>query len=92
MFTLKACKPTLDYFNTNFDDSCMLSETVQYLPRPLYQFFMMMSAYRDTMDRDIKIEVVGDVDEAKRTNVNEMIHINGIRLSYSLAFIIPLNR
>lgn len=46
---IEACKPTLEYFNTNFDESCMFSEPVQYLPKPLYQFYMMMSAYRDTL-------------------------------------------
>ena len=34
---------------------------------------MMMSAYRDTIDKDIKIEVCGDLDEAKRYNLNETI-------------------
>ena len=32
-----------------------------------------MSAYRDTIDKDIKIEVCGDLDEAKRYNLNETI-------------------
>jgi hypothetical protein len=64
----------LDYFNTNFDESYMFSEPVQWLPKPLYHFFMMMSAYRDIMDKDIKIEVIGDLDEAKRVNVNETVN------------------
>ena len=46
---VEACKPTLEYFNTNFDDDCMFSEQVQYLPKPLYQFYMMTNAYRDTI-------------------------------------------
>jgi hypothetical protein len=76
---LEACKPTLDYFNTNFDDNCVFSELVQYLPRPLYQFYMMISAFRDTIDKDIKIEIVGDLDEAKRTNLNETISLMGAK-------------
>lgn len=67
----------MDYFNTNFDDNCMFSEQVQYLPRPLYQFYMMISAYRDTLDKDVKIEVVGDLEDAKRTNLNETINFLG---------------
>jgi hypothetical protein len=34
---------------------------------------MMMSAYRDTIDKDIKIDVFGDLDEAKRFNLDETI-------------------
>jgi hypothetical protein len=45
----KACKPTLEYFDTTFEDNCMFSETVQCLPRPLFQFYMMISAYKDTL-------------------------------------------
>ena len=52
----------------------MFSEPVQWLPKPLYHFFMMMSAYRDIMDKDIKIEVIGDIEEARRINVNETIN------------------
>ena len=33
---------------------------------------MMLTAYRDTIDKDIKI-FVGDLDEAKRFNLNETI-------------------
>ena len=32
-----------------------------------------MTAYRDTIDKDIKIEVIGDLDEAKRFNLNKTI-------------------
>lgn len=73
MSNLKACKPTLEYFNTGFNDSYTFSEQVQYLPQSLYQFYMMVSAYRDTVDKDIKIEVCGDLEEAKRYNLNETI-------------------
>jgi hypothetical protein len=54
-FNLKACKPTLEYLNMNFDDECSISESVQLLPKPLYTFYMMMLAYRDTIG---KIELV----------------------------------
>lgn len=55
----------------------MFSEPVQYLPKPLYHLFTMMSAYRDTMDKDIKIEVAGDLEEAKHTNLNEIVSTLG---------------
>lgn len=70
---IDACKPTLEYFNANFNETYSFSEHVQYLPQPLYQFYMMMSAYRDTSDKDIKIEVSGDLDDAKRFNLNDTI-------------------
>ena len=68
----------MDYFNTNFDENCMFSDPVQYLPKPLFHFYMMTSAYRDIMDKDIKIEVIGDVEEAKRINVNETVNTLGL--------------
>lgn len=91
----KASKPALEYFNANFTDDFSLDEKVQYLPKPLYQFFMMMSAFIDTigsllfyfllrfykkiinfnldLDKDIAIEINGDLEEAKRFNLNETI-------------------
>ena len=51
---LDACKPTLEYFETEFEDGCMFSETVQYLPRPLFQFYMMINAYKDTHGKQIE--------------------------------------
>lgn len=48
---IDACKPTLDYFNTNLSETYSFSEHVQYLPQPLYQFYMMMTAYRDTIGK-----------------------------------------
>jgi hypothetical protein len=46
---IEACKPTLEYFNTNFQEDTMFSEIVQYLPKPLYQFYVMISAYKDAI-------------------------------------------
>ena len=45
---LDACRPALDYFNTQLADECSYSEHVQYLPKPLYQLYAIMSAYKDT--------------------------------------------
>jgi len=70
---LEACKPTLDYFNTNFNENSVFSELVQHLPKPLYQFYMMMTSYRDTMDKEIQIDVYGDLEEAKRFDQNDQI-------------------
>ena len=70
---IEASKPTLEYFNTNFDEDCKMSEIVQYLPKPLFQLYAMMSAYRDTIDKEVSIEVCGDLDEAKRFSLNESI-------------------
>ncbi len=70
---IEASKPTLEYFNTNFDEDCKVSEIVQYLPKPLFQFYAMMSAYRDTIDKEVNIEVCGDLDEAKRFSLTDSI-------------------
>lgn len=67
---LEAAKPTLDYFSTNFDEDCKVSELVQYLPKPLFQLHAMMSAYRDTIDKEVSIEVCGDLEEAKRFSLS----------------------
>lgn len=70
---LDACKPTLEYFNTTFTENTVFCEQVQYLPKPLYQFYMMMTSYRDTIDNTIEIEVNGDLEEAKRFDTNDSI-------------------
>ena len=53
----------------------MFSEQVQYLPKPLYQLYMMMTSFRDTVDNAIRIEVGGDLDEAKRFDTNDTISL-----------------
>lgn len=73
---LEACKPTLDYFNTNFTENSVFSDLVQHLPKPLYQFYMMMTSYRDTMDKEIQIDVLGDLDEAKNFDQNDQINFD----------------
>lgn len=77
----------------NFDDESNINESVQLLPKPLYTFYMMMLAYRDTIgvysiilnkhllllaftfeifsDKTVKVDVIGDVDEAKKYDFND---------------------
>jgi len=53
----------------------MFSESVQLLPKPLYYLYMMMTAHRDTLDKDLAIEVCGDLDEAKRYDLSEILSL-----------------
>jgi THO complex subunit 5 len=73
---IDSSKPTLEYFNTKFSDECSFSEIVQHLPKPLYQLYMMINAHREISDRDIDIQVSGDLDEAKNFNLNDKIQID----------------
>lgn len=78
---LEASKPTLQYLNMNFDDEInVVNENVQYLPKTLYTFYMMMIAYRDTIDKNVKIEVIGDLDEAKKFHKEDKLELGLIRI------------
>lgn len=72
---LETCKPCLEYFSVNFDETAVFSELVQCLPKPLYQLYMMMSAHRDTVDKEVSIEVCGDLEEARRFDTNDKINL-----------------
>jgi hypothetical protein len=74
---IDACKPTLDYFNTNFSDenSANINEYIQLLPKPLYTLYMMLNGYKDMVYKLIKIEVMGDLDEAKLFDYNKVIDL-----------------
>jgi len=73
---LDASLPTLQYLNMNFEDETQFSEAVQLLPRPLYILYMLMQAYKDTIDNNVKLEVVGEIDDAKKWNSNEKINFD----------------
>jgi hypothetical protein len=57
----------------NFDDDCNIGDSVQLLPKPLYTLYMLMISYRDTTDKTVKVEVIGDIESAKRFDSNEQI-------------------
>jgi THO complex subunit 5 len=50
---LDASKSALDYFNEKFTDetSIFSREEVKYLPKPLYQLYMMCIGYRNTIGK-----------------------------------------
>lgn len=70
---IDACKPTLEFLKMNFDDDCNIGDSVQLLPKPLYTLYMLMISYRDTTDKTVKVEVIGDIESAKRFDSNEQI-------------------
>jgi len=51
----------------------VFTENVQLLPKPLYHLYMMLTAHRDTVDKDIGIEVCGDLEEAKRYDLADTL-------------------
>ncbi len=71
---IDACKPTLDFLNMNFNDDCSINEFIQLLPKPLYTLYMMLNGYKDMINKSVKIEVAGDLEEAKRFDFNNQIN------------------
>jgi hypothetical protein len=74
---IDACKPTLDYLNANFNDenTTILNEYIQLLPKPLYTLYMMLNGYKDMVNKLVKVDVLGDLDEAKLFDYNKVIDL-----------------
>jgi hypothetical protein len=85
---IDACKPTMEYLNANFNDenTSTLNEYIQLLPKPLYTLYMMLNGYKDMINKQVKIEVLGDLDEAKLFDYNKVIEL-GIFKRFKRCFV-----
>ncbi|XP_069939554.1 THO complex subunit 5 homolog B isoform X2 [Cherax quadricarinatus] len=68
---LEATRPLQDALDLPIDAKRDQQRIVQLLPSPLYTLWVQASAYGEAFDANIKVEVFGDVDAAKKLIAKE---------------------
>lgn len=63
---LKATKPLQQALSMDVDKDWEIQKSARLLPRPLYLVYANLSAYAEACDKNIKISIEGDEDEAKQ--------------------------
>ncbi|KAK7073958.1 THO complex subunit 5 [Halocaridina rubra] len=65
---LEATRPLQESLGLRLDAKKEQQRIVQLLPCPLYTLWVQASAYGEAFDKDIKVEVLGDIEAAKKKN------------------------
>lgn len=68
---LEATRPLQESLGLRLDAKKEQQRIVQLLPSPLYTLWVQASAYGEAFDSNIKVEVLGDIEAAKKKNTKE---------------------
>lgn len=68
---LEATRPLQESLGLRLDAKKEQQRIVQLLPSPLYTLWVQASAYGEAFDNNIKVEVLGDIEAAKKKNVKD---------------------
>ncbi len=70
---LEATKPTQDYLKMPLTEEWEQAKLCRLLPPPLFVLYSQTSAYGEACDKMVKVEIIGDIEEARTFHTKKLL-------------------